>query len=519
VGKRRRFVPLIQVEKRTARELIAHKPLGEQALEQARSGGPGLLGSMVLHGALLLILALLMIRPDRVERDEGVDGGWIETRQGKSRENSAPLQVEGFRPLEVPDAVVTRPSPAPTQQAMAAKSTESAPGLVRPVNVAKLLSQRRVESRQSTVARAGGNDRTQRAIQLGLGWLARQQQAGGNWKLHEGYPDAGYANLRTDTGATAVALLAFLGNGHTHQDGEYREVVSKGLNWLIRVQKGDGDLHDHEELGRQTAYYAHSQATIVLCESLALTRDAAMLKGPAEKAVRFLLASQHPTKGGWKYQPQTELSEGDLSVTGWALMALHSARAAGIEFPLEAFHRASLFLDSVQLDEGAIYKYMPRDPADKASAAMTAEGLLCRQFLGWPRSHPPLVRGVAHLLRSEFEPQWNERRNVYEWYYTGQVLHNLGGEDWTRWYGRVQELIVARQAVVGGTKKPRDIRGSWHPLQPVGSPHEYADKAGRLYFTAMCLLVLELPFRHAAIYDEADGAGNAGAESSVEPTN
>ena len=187
-------------------------------------------------------------------------------------------------------------------------------------------------------------------------------------------------------------------------------------------------------------------------------------------------------------------------------MALHSARAGGIDVPESAFARADLFLESVQGQNGARYKYMPTDPPNRFGPAMTAVGLLCRQYLGWPRDHEPLQSGVKYLLRSEHQPQWSAgRRNVYSWYYTAQVLHNMGGDDWKSWYQAVHAEIVDNRVKVGSRKSPNDIHGSWHPNNPPGSDHEYAAKAGRLYLTVMCILTLETPYRHLSIYqDSAD---------------
>ncbi len=329
--------------------------------------------------------------------------------------------------------------------------------------------------------------------------MRRQQQSAGNWQLHQGYPDAGERVLRTDTGATALSLLCYLGSGQTHlqaKDKKTQEIVQKGLDWLKGIQKANGDFHDHTELGRQTAYYAHSQATIVMCEAYAMTKDRSLYE-PATRGVEFLLNSQQPNEGGWKYQPQDARSVGDLSVTGWALMALHSARAAGIEVPDEPFQRASKFLNSVQEKNGAFYKYEPR-PGWDVSRSMTAEGLLCRQFLGWPRTQPQLQEGVAFLLDEKYKPEWSEgRRNVYEWYYVGHVLHNINDEEWTDWYNVVKDEIIAKQQGAGG-----EYRGSWSPNKPKGAPYEYAEQAGRLYITAMCALILELPYRHQPIYGD-----------------
>jgi hypothetical protein len=281
-------------------------------------------------------------------------------------------------------------------------------------------------------------------------------------------------------------------------------VVRKGLDWLVDTQdRSTGDLHDQrQEEGRQPAFYAHAMGTIVLCETLALTDDDRYRRA-AQMAVDYLLSAQHPDFGGWKYRPISLRMVGDLSVTGWALMALHTARMAGLEVPPGDFERAAAFLDSVQVQDGARYKYEPLDPATRATAALTAEGLLCRQWLGWPKDHPPLKDGVLWLLDDEHRPEWSAgRRNVYGWYYTAQLLHNMGGDTWQSWYPPVRDLIVKHQVSGGSSKSPNDVRGSWHPTLPPGLGEEYGDKAGRLYVTALCLLILETPYRHRPIYEQ-----------------
>jgi hypothetical protein len=176
---------------------------------------------------------------------------------------------------------------------------------------------------------------------------------------------------------------------------------------------------------------------------------------------------------------------------------------AKFDVPLDNFQRAALFLDSVSEQQGARYKYQPADPSSKVSPAMTAEGVLCRQWLGWPKDHPQHVDAIEYLLSEEHRPEWKPgKRNVYAWYYTAQVLHNLGGQRWTEWYDQVSQQILDSQ-VAGGRTPGNDILGSWSPKigkELFGANEEYAEKAGRLYITAMCLLVLETPFRHAPTY-------------------
>ena len=457
----------------------------------ARSGAGGLIVSGVFHAALLVVAAIVLLSTVEDPVILPLDFAWL-TAAEVNIEEEQPL----YAPVELPNTPnqvePTEPTPTTEEQ-----PDEPAPIVrnVTPVDVTHALSNRGL-GRDPAAQNEEHNEDAQKAIQKALSWLSRQQQNDGRWQLHEGYPNAG--SLRTDTGATSLALLAFLGAGQTHQDGEYQQVVRKGIDWLVANQRPNGDLFDLVEQGKEAHFYAHSQGAIVLCEALALTGDPDLLE-PAQRAVDFLTAAQNPVKGGWKYRPLTDTGIGDLSVTGWALMALHTARMARIEVSPETYLLASSFLDSVQESptEDAFYKYRPdwqTEPSQRWS--MTAEGLLCRQWLGWQREDPSMVRGVEFLLSEPNTPLWKDgRRNLYAWYYTAQTLHNIGGDGWVEWYARAQAEIVDHQS----------SNGSWHPTRPAGAFEEYAAHAGRLYVTVLAVLILETPYRHAPIYEENAG--------------
>ena len=68
------------------------------------------------------------------------------------------------------------------------------------------------------------------------------------------------------------------------------------------------------------------------------------------------------------------------------------------------------------------YGYLPRDAA---TISMTAEGLLCRQYLGWPRDHAGLRAARNTLPTIRFN---GGIRNLYYWYYATQVLHHMEGD-------------------------------------------------------------------------------------------
>ncbi len=474
------------------------KSIVERLKGEARKGLPGLAVSGGLHAVVLIIMAIIVIRMEHNDSTL-LEFGWI---SGAARDRAVanataagPVRLQSFnRNRNATKPVTGEVKPEPS-------GGRKKPG-VKPVDVSKSLAKRSEDARASALESLGEKDAVRQAIERALGWFKRQQRTAGNWQLHEGYPDAGYRPLRTDTGATSLALLCFLGNGHTHTDaGTYSGVVDKGLRWLKGVQKPNGDLHDWDEFSRQTAFYAHSMATIAICEAYAMTQDRDLLE-TAEKAVQFLLETQQPVQGGWKYSPQGPDTMADLSVTGWGLMALHSARMAGIEVPETAFGLTSIFIDACAVDDGARYRYEPRQVISKVTPAMTASGLVARQWLGWERDDPFMAEGVDWLLQDHFKPEWKtSRRNVYEWYYIAQVLHNLGGKRWRDWYAHTAREVCENQKSRGSRKAPNDIMGSWAPLEFPGADAENSHIGGRLYLTALSVLVLETPFRHAPLYE------------------
>jgi hypothetical protein len=472
---------------------------------EAKTGVPGLLVSLALHAVILLILAAFVIHAN-LNDDSALSFGWLPPK--------ASLDAKEFvaKPVKINSLKMNRTNKKVKKKAPPKTKTgdDVIARPVKPVSVKHSLVARTKEMKKGALDKMGKKDAIERALTSGLAWLTRQQRKAGNWKLHTGYPDPAVTpTFKSDTGATALALLVLLGDGNTPFEGKYKDNVARGMKWLRGIQKVNGDFLDDSELGRQVAYYVHAQATIAICEGYAMTQDREY-RECAEKAVQFLIDSQHPTEGGWRYQPQDIDSMGDLSVTSWAAMALHSARMANIEVPIEIFGKVSRFVDSTEsknkalFKTGSRYRYLPSDDPTSFSPGMTSAGLLARQWLGWQKDDVAMTDGVRYLLSEKLKPEWGSKRNVYEWYYTAQTLHNIGGPQWKTWFDHVQTLIVDNQRRRGSRKAPTDVLGSWSPNNPPGSPKEYAHKAGRLYLTTMCLLILETPYRHAPIYGQLE---------------
>ena len=114
-----------------------------------------------------------------------------------------------------------------------------------------LLKLRNAANRSEIAAQLGCNERSEAAVEAALAWLAANQEPDGRWNAsrHGGFReekvlghDRQSAGEGADSGVTGLALLAFLGAGHTHLEGTYRTTVQRGLEYLVAIQKTDGSL-------------------------------------------------------------------------------------------------------------------------------------------------------------------------------------------------------------------------------------------------------------------------------------
>lgn len=348
--------------------------------------------------------------------------------------------------------------------------------------------------RAAALAMGGGNGMTEAAVQAALQWLAANQNEDGRWDCsrHGGGRetktlghDRGGAGGEADTAVTGLAVLAFLGAGHTHRDGKHAATVRRGLEFLARSQAADGNLAGNAELFARM--YCHGMATLALGEAYGMTGDPG-LRPFLERALGYTVRSQHPVSGGWRYQPG---DEGDTSQLGWQLMSLYSAELAGLPIPATARAGMIRFLNTVTTGpQRGLASYRPRTGP---SRTMTAEAFVCRTFLGWKQDEPAIREAVAYLLQET--PQAGPF-NEYYWYYATLALFHIQGPAWEAWNGALQDRLLATQET-GGT-----LAGSW-PTDTV-----WGGYGGRVYTTAMNALCLEVYYRHLPVYGQTQPRQN-----------
>ncbi|MCH8147710.1 MAG: hypothetical protein IH987_06895 [Planctomycetes bacterium] len=339
--------------------------------------------------------------------------------------------------------------------------------------------QRKSNDRLSIVEAMGGNEHTEKAVQLALQWLADHQSADGRWdggNFDEScHGCGGETDVDVEVALTGLSLLCFLAADHTHdKDGPFRETVERALSWLLQQQSPRGDLRATETM------YSHGIATIALAESYGMTKDSRLLD-PVHRAVDFIARSRSPKTGIWRYEPG---ESGDTSVLGWQIMALKSAYAAGVEVPMEPFISASHWLERVSSRKyPGLYAYQPRR---EVTPSMTAEGLFIQQMLGLRKDEPRMQQSVEFILT--YLPDWDEAPNTYYWYYATLALFHRLGEPWRIWNEVLTEQLLTNQQQEGRAA------GSWDP------DGEWAQVGGRVYQTALCTLMLEVYYRYLPMY-------------------
>lgn len=334
----------------------------------------------------------------------------------------------------------------------------------------------------------------ERARGSAMSWLASHQDEDGKWDCdefmgHDPLEDQcdGSGQAQWDTGVTGLSLLVFLQAGHSPQFGRYKDVVGRGLEWILTKQDPKTGLI-HSGKGDHGEVYGHAIATIVLCESLRLSPDDDV-RVAAQEALNFIEGARN-AYAAWRYSYPGN-GENDTSVTGWMLCALKAGESVGLNVDVDAYKGALAWIEEVTDKEsgrvgynfcGSYSSRMGGNgdfPAEN-SEALTSVGLLGRFMAGNVPSEDPMMERHASLIVQNM-PTWSEDghfADMYYWYFGTEALSRMGGDFWLRW------SVAAMDELIGAQCSERTSAGSWDPIGPWGFA------GGRVYSTAMAALTL-----------------------------
>ena len=362
-----------------------------------------------------------------------------------------------------------------------------------------------------------------RSVDRALAWLAAHQHPDGYWSAAgfgshcngEPVPDVnrrpqGAGRPHYDPGVTGLALLAFLGAGHSDlSENEYGNVVHQGLSYLRSIQDPEGC---YPPRNTQQYIYSHAIATLAMVEAYALSGNGLWHRS-VQSALDFVALSRNPYFG-WRYGIKP--GDNDTSVTGWMVQALYAARrvneaatARGDKPPFKidmtAFDGVKAWLQKVTDPDYGKAGYLTRGsgsarpqhllnrfPADETEA-MTAAMMLSRVCVGEDPLTDELFEKGARLCLVK-SPKWSAKTiDLYYWYYASTALAHGRYKHWMRWARDLEKALLPAQ------RDDTDLcqyLGSWDPAGPWG------EDGGRVYSTAIAALALQAAWRYTTITEE-----------------
>ncbi len=262
-----------------------------------------------------------------------------------------------------------------------------------------------------------------RAIDLGLKWLKDHQDETGKWdcdgfmKHDKNGPICdGAGNPVHDVGITALALLAFLGDGNTMDSGPYKDVVKNAVKWL-RKQQGANGLFG--TAASHDFVYDHAIAAYAMCEAYGLSNYKTLRKN-AQKGINYLESHRNPY-ACWRYQPRD--NDNDSSVTFWCVFAYIAARDFKLDVNPNALKIADSYYDQLINPKTGHCGYTKRGetssrhPGDHATRypiakteTLTAASMMARLLLGHSRQEP-MMQKAADLVAKK-PPVWSKDGDI-----------------------------------------------------------------------------------------------------------
>ena len=358
----------------------------------------------------------------------------------------APQQVQAAEPLPKVDAPVEPITPPPSVDTVTAKPKSTGVGA------------------ENKPAKNEITPEMTRSVERGLAYLASSQNEDGSF---------GRGRYGRHVGIASLAALAFMADGNLPGRGRYGEQVTRALEFVLANKSESGLLAAESTTGPM---YGHGFATLFLGEIYGMNPNDSRVRDALVRAIDLILNSQND-EGGWRYNPVPY--DADVSVTICQVMAMRSARNAGIKIPKDTIDRAVRYVRDCQNADGG-FRYM-RQPG--SSAWPRAAAGVASLFYAGVYEDDSIERGLEYLSSNSMiantgGPQM-QAHYFYGQYYATQAMYLAGGDRWEQWWSRVRDELIAMQS----------DDGSWIDHQ-----------AGESYATAMALIVLQMPNRYLPIF-------------------
>lgn len=342
--------------------------------------------------------------------------------------------------------------------------------------------------------------RVESAVDNGLAWLASQQEADGRFPSDED---------SAQPAVTSLAIMAFLSRGYIPDQGKYGQTISEAIDFTLSTQSRRGYFSllpvippAHHLNPAQTVTYNHSITGLMLGEVYGMTSGerSRRIESALAKALIYHREVQTRQKqhrddfGGWRYgYPDSPDASSDMSVTGWALMFLRSARNAEFNVPKQYFDEGLDFVErcyepDIRQHEKGIFRYRPKTSAGSKSNPQitlpnTASAMLTL-ILGGRLKHESIAVGTQWFQSREYPRPWNLGYFYLGSYYSSQAMAQVGGDAWNEVFPQIARRLLEEQT----------DDGAWR----LGNGNEA--KFGKAYSSSLAILALTPAYQLLPIY-------------------
>ena len=336
----------------------------------------------------------------------------------------------------------------------------------------------------------GGTKESENAVDRALVWLASVQEPEGRWGyITTNRHRRAAADHPHDMACTGLATLAFLAQGHSPaKAGPYQDNVTRALDFLVSKQLDDGDLRGPMRGGGADMGNMYDQgiATFALAEAAIMSHDPKYTQA-ALAGAKFIVEAQNEETGGWRYIPR---EQGDSSVFGWQIMALHSAEQIGFEIPNDC--RIGMLRYIKMASSGQHEMLAGYQPHNGPMPPMTAEIAFCRMLLGQQFTEDE-ANEVCDFLGNQ--PPNRGESDIYYWYYGSLCMMQMQNDAWKNWNTQVRDTLIRMQHHVGNDS------GYWEGMR-------WGDRGGHVFTTAMATLTLEVYYRYMPLQQKTEHASD-----------
>jgi hypothetical protein len=298
-----------------------------------------------------------------------------------------------------------------------------------------------------------------------------------------------------------------MAHGHVPGDGPYGEQLAKASRYIMLCQKQNGIVALNGPTGPTltrdvgyelgvTAAYNHAISSLTLAEiyGMGQEKESAQLSTRIKKALAATLEMQRWPKdspndlGGWRYLIDEGREDSDLSITGWHLMFLRSARNAGFEVTERPIDDAVQYVRRTFDKRYRTFGYTIK-PVTNRSRAMAGAGILALAHAGF--HHSTEAKTAAQWLLEHNLDDYNGNMGVrgdryhYSLFNSCQAMYQMGSPYWDKFFPHTVTALLANQ----------QADGSWD-AESIQRDRPF----GNAYTTALVVLSLGAPNQFLPVF-------------------